>query len=146
MKSNAQLRHEGQGNVPPPPSVPVDTSVAASSSQAVPPSFNIEVAFAQLMSSMGAFQQEVNLIGERIEQSQINIRKCLKYHHPKPNDDDDRVFLLFFMFLLLFGVITFSPINYQPLSTCPHELTHRPKESIQLPTLHTLPHSVKEFR
>jgi hypothetical protein len=23
------------------------------------------------------------------------------------------------------GVITFSPINYQPLSTCPHELTHR---------------------
>jgi hypothetical protein len=35
----------------------------------VPPSFNIEDAFAQLMSSMGAFQGEVNLIGERVEQS-----------------------------------------------------------------------------
>jgi len=32
------------------------------------------------------------------------------------------------------------------LSTCPHELTSGQKESIQLPTLHTLPPSVKEFR
>jgi hypothetical protein len=55
----------------------------------LPPSFNIEVAFAQLMSSMGALQQEVNLIGERVEQSQIDIRECLKYYHPKPDDDDD---------------------------------------------------------
>jgi hypothetical protein len=89
MKSNAQLRHEGQGDVPQPPPVPVDTSAAASSSQAMPPSFNIEIAFAQLMSSMGALQQEVNLIGERVEQSQIDIWECLKYHHPKLNDDDD---------------------------------------------------------
>jgi hypothetical protein len=34
MKSNAQLRHEGQGDVPQPPLVPVDTSATASSSQA----------------------------------------------------------------------------------------------------------------
>jgi hypothetical protein len=46
MKSNAQLWHEGQGEVPQPPLVPVDTSATASSSQSVPPSFNIEVAFA----------------------------------------------------------------------------------------------------
>jgi hypothetical protein len=74
MKSNAQLRHEGEGEVPQSPPVPVDTSAAASSSQAVPPSFNIEATFAQLMSSIGALQQEVNLIGERVEQSQIDIR------------------------------------------------------------------------
>jgi hypothetical protein len=74
MKSNAQLRHEGQGKVPQPPPVQVDTSVVASSSQAVPPSFNMEAAFAQLMFSMGALQREVNLIGERVEQSQIDIR------------------------------------------------------------------------
>jgi hypothetical protein len=55
----------------------------------VPPSFDIEAAFAELMSSMGALQWEVNLIGERVEQSQIDIRECLKYHHPKLNDDDD---------------------------------------------------------
>jgi hypothetical protein len=53
MKSNAQLQHEAQGGVPQPP--PVPPPVAASLSQAVPPSFNIEAGFTQLMSSMGAF-------------------------------------------------------------------------------------------
>jgi hypothetical protein len=66
MKSNAQLWHEAQGGVPQPP--PVHPPTAASSSQAMPPSFDMEVAFTQLMSSMGALQREVNLIGERVEQ------------------------------------------------------------------------------
>jgi hypothetical protein len=88
MKSNAQLRHEGQGDVPQPPPVPVTPSAAASSSQAVPPSFDIEAAFAQLMSSLGALQREVNLIGQHVEQFQIDIRECLQYHHPKPDDED----------------------------------------------------------
>jgi hypothetical protein len=53
MKSNAQLRHEAQGVVPqPPPDLP--TATASSSSQVVPPSFDIEAAFAQLMTSMSA--------------------------------------------------------------------------------------------
>jgi hypothetical protein len=69
MKSNAQLPQESQGDVPQPPPVLVTPTAAASSSQAMPPSFDIEAAFAQLMSSMGALQQEVNLIGERVEQS-----------------------------------------------------------------------------
>jgi len=87
MKSNAHLRHESQGAVPqPPPDLP---TAAVSSSQVVPPTFDIEAVFAQLMTSMSALQWEVNLIGERVEQSQIDIRECLKYHHPKPNDDDD---------------------------------------------------------
>jgi hypothetical protein len=55
----------------------------------VPPSFDIEAAFAQLMTSLSGLQQEVNLIGELVEQSQIDIKECLKYHHPKLNDDDD---------------------------------------------------------
>jgi hypothetical protein len=75
MKSNVQLRHEAQGAVPQPP--PIPPPVAVSSSQAVPPTFDIEVAFTQLMSSMGALQREVNLIGERVEQHQIDIRECL---------------------------------------------------------------------
>jgi len=54
MKSNAQLRHKGPGEVPQPPPVQVDTSAAASSSQFVPPTFNIEAAFAQFMSAMRA--------------------------------------------------------------------------------------------
>jgi hypothetical protein len=40
---------------------------AASSSQAVPPSFDIEGTFTQLMSSMGVLQREVNMIRERVE-------------------------------------------------------------------------------
>jgi hypothetical protein len=51
MKSNAQLRHEAQGGVPQPPPFPL--TAATSSSQAVPPSFDIEATFTQLMSSMG---------------------------------------------------------------------------------------------
>jgi hypothetical protein len=97
MKSNAQLRHEAQGAVPqPPPDLP--TAAASSSSQVVPPSFDIEAAFAQLMTSMSALQREVNLIEERIEQNQIDIKQWLKYHHPKLNDDDDWVFI-FLLFL-----------------------------------------------
>jgi hypothetical protein len=53
MKSNAQLRHKGQGEVPQPPLVQVDNSATASSSQFVHPNFNIEAAFAQLMFTMG---------------------------------------------------------------------------------------------
>lgn len=86
IKSNAQLRHEAQGCVPQPPPVPLPA--VPSSSQAVPPSFDIEAAFTQLMSSMGAFWREVNLIGEHVEQCQIDIRECLQYHHPKPNNED----------------------------------------------------------
>jgi len=67
MKSNVQLLHEAQGPVPqPPPNLP---TTAASSSQVVPLSFDIEAAFAQLMTSMSAIQREVYLIGERDEQS-----------------------------------------------------------------------------
>jgi hypothetical protein len=49
----------------PPPDLP--TAAASSSSQVVPPSFDIEAAFAQLMTFMSAFQREVNLIGERVK-------------------------------------------------------------------------------
>jgi len=86
MKSNAQLRHVAQGGVSQPP--PVPPPAVASSSQAVPPTFDIEVAFTQLMSSMRALKCEVNLIGECVEQCQIDIEECLQYHHSKPDDDD----------------------------------------------------------
>jgi hypothetical protein len=88
MKSNAQLRHEAQSTVPrPPPDLP--TAAASSSSQAVPPTFDIEADFAQLMTSMTALQREVNLIREGVEWSRIDIKECLKYHHSKQHDDND---------------------------------------------------------
>jgi hypothetical protein len=51
--------------VPQPSSIP--PPAVASSSQALPPSFDIEAEFTQLLSSMGALQREVNLIGEHVE-------------------------------------------------------------------------------
>jgi uncharacterized protein with HEPN domain len=54
----------------------------------VPPTFDIEAAFSQLMSSMGALQREVTLIGERVQQCQIDIREFLQYHHPMADDED----------------------------------------------------------
>jgi hypothetical protein len=86
MKSNAQLWHKAQGDVPQPP--PVTPIAAASSSQVVPPSFDIEAAFTQLMSFMEALLREVNLIGECVKQCQIDIRECLQYHHLKPDAED----------------------------------------------------------
>jgi hypothetical protein len=86
MKPNAQLRHEAQDSVPQPPSAP--PPAASSSSQVVPPIFDIEAAFSQLMSSMGALQREVTLIGEWLVQCQIDIRECQQYHHPTADDED----------------------------------------------------------
>lgn len=54
---------------------------------------------------MGALQREVNLIGERVEQSQIDIQECLKYHHPKLNDDDDWEFLLLFLYVFIIVIL-----------------------------------------
>jgi hypothetical protein len=89
MKSNAQLRHESQGEFPQPPPVPVDPTAAASSSQTVPHTFQIKVAFTQLMSAIRSLQQEVRIIGERVKQCQIDIQGGLSYHHPKHDDDED---------------------------------------------------------
>jgi len=50
------------------------------------------------MSSMGALQWEVNLIGERVEQCQIDISECLQYHHSKP---DDKVYFFFFLLIIV---------------------------------------------
>jgi hypothetical protein len=43
-------------------------------------------------------------------------------------------------------VITFFPINYWSLSTCHHELTHQPKESMKLPFSYRYPHSIRKSR
>jgi hypothetical protein len=33
--------------------------------------------------------QEVHSINKRVEQNQLNLRECLKYHHPGSSDDED---------------------------------------------------------
>jgi hypothetical protein len=54
MKSNAQLRFEGQGEAPQPPTIQVDQHTAASSSQITPPHPSFNDAFSQIMDALSS--------------------------------------------------------------------------------------------
>jgi hypothetical protein len=103
MKSNAQLRRDDSDDeVPIPAAMPVGFPDMASSSQTVPPS-EPEINFSQIMEALAAIQggmntmqqsitsmqQEVHSINKRVEQNQLDLRECLKYHHPSSGDDDE---------------------------------------------------------
>jgi hypothetical protein len=110
MKSNAQLRRDdSDDDVPIPAAMPVGFPNMASSSQTVPPS-EPEVSYSQILEALAAIQggmsttqlsmssmqlsistmqQEVHSINLRVEQNQLDLRECLKFHHPASNDDED---------------------------------------------------------
>jgi hypothetical protein len=110
MKSNAQLRRDDQNDdVPPPPPTPVGIPDVASSSQNVPPP-QVDVSYSQTMEALAAIkggmssmqlsmssieqsistmQQEVHSINLRVDQNQIDLRECLKFHHLSSSDDED---------------------------------------------------------
>jgi hypothetical protein len=111
MKSNAQLRRDDSDDdeVPPPATMPVSFPDMASSSHTVPPS-EPEVNYAQIMEalatlqggmnslqvsmssiqqSMNSLQLAVHSIDRRVEQNQLDLQECLKYHHPNSSDDED---------------------------------------------------------
>jgi hypothetical protein len=110
MKSNAQLRRDDSDDeVPVPAAMRVGFSDMASSSQTVPPS-EPEVNYSQIMEALAAIQGgmssmqvsmssmqqsittmqlEVHSINKRVEQNQLNLRVCLKFHHPDSSDDED---------------------------------------------------------
>jgi hypothetical protein len=88
MKSNAQLRFEGQDEAPQPPLVQVEIPIGASSSQTTPPP-QYDVGYAQLLATLSSMQgdisfiqREVYSISTRVEQCQLDIHECLKHHHP----------------------------------------------------------------
>jgi hypothetical protein len=108
MKSNAQLRRDDSDD-----DVPAAMAVGfldmASSSQTVPPS-EPDVNYSQIMEALVAIQggmstmqlsmssmqqsitnmqQEVHSINLRVEQNQLDLRECLKFHHPASSDDED---------------------------------------------------------
>jgi hypothetical protein len=88
--------------VPPPVAMPVGFPDMASSSHTVPPS-EPEVNYAQIMEalaalqggmssmqqSMSSMQLAVHSIDRRVEQNQLDLQECLKYHHPSSSDDED---------------------------------------------------------
>jgi hypothetical protein len=110
MKSNAQLRRDDSNDkVCIPAAKPVGFPDMASSSQTVPPS-ELEVNYSQIMEALAAIQGgmssmqvslssmqqsittmqlEVHSINKRVEQNQLDLRECLKLHHPNSSDDED---------------------------------------------------------
>jgi hypothetical protein len=110
MKCNAQLRRdELDDDVPPPPPIPVGIPDVASSFQTVLPP-QPDVSYSQIMEalaaiqggmssmqlsmssmqqSISAMQHEVHSINLRVWQNQIDLRECLKFHHPSSSDDED---------------------------------------------------------
>jgi len=103
MKSNAQLRRDDSDDeVPIPAAMPVSFPNMASSSQTVP-SLEPEINFSQIMEALAAIQggmstmqqsitsmqQKVLTINKQTEQTQLDLRECLKYHHPDNSDDEE---------------------------------------------------------
>jgi peptidoglycan hydrolase CwlO-like protein len=97
--------------VPPPPHIPVGVPDVASSSQTAPPpqqdaSYSqilealaaiqrgmrsMQLSMSSIQQSISAMQQEVHSINIRVEQNQLDLQECRKYHHPSINDDEDDV-------------------------------------------------------
>jgi hypothetical protein len=103
MKSNAQLRRDDSDDeMPIAATMPVGFPEMASSSQTVPPS-EPEVNYSQIMEAltaihggmrsmqvtMSSMQQEIHSINLRVEQNQLDLQECLKFHHLSSSDDED---------------------------------------------------------
>jgi hypothetical protein len=129
MKSNAQLRRDDSDDeVPIPSAMPVGFPDMASSSQTVPPS-EPEINFSQIMEALAAIQggmsnmqqfitsmqQEVHSINKRVEQNQLDLRECRKYHHPGSSDDEDDAPRMFELYLFIFVVFVFILKHLAPI-------------------------------
>lgn len=103
MKSNAQLqRDDSDDEVFIPAAMPTSFPDMASSFQTVPCS-EPKIKFSQIMEALAAIQggmstmqqfitsmqQEVHSINKWGEQNQLDLKVCLKYHHPGCCDDVD---------------------------------------------------------
>jgi len=42
-----------------------------------------------MLQSISIMQQEVHSINLRVEQNQLDLQECLKYHHSSSSDDED---------------------------------------------------------
>jgi hypothetical protein len=49
----------------------------------------IQVSMFSMQQSITFMQLEVHSINKRVEQNQLDLRECLKFHHPDNSDDED---------------------------------------------------------
>jgi hypothetical protein len=50
---------------------------------------NMQVSMSTMQQSITSMQLEVHSINKRVEQNQLDLNECLKYHHPSSSDDED---------------------------------------------------------
>jgi hypothetical protein len=49
----------------------------------------MQLTMSSMQHSISDMQQEVHSINLRVEQNQIDLHECLKYHHPSSSDDEN---------------------------------------------------------
>jgi hypothetical protein len=49
----------------------------------------IQGGMSNIQVTMSSMQQEIHSINLRVEQNQLDLQECLKYHHPGSSDDED---------------------------------------------------------
>jgi predicted nucleic acid-binding Zn-ribbon protein len=49
----------------------------------------MQVTMSSMQQSISSIQLEVHSINKRVEQNQLDLKECLKYHHPSSDDDED---------------------------------------------------------
>jgi hypothetical protein len=49
----------------------------------------MQVSMSSMQQSISSIQQAVHSIDRRVEQNQLDLQECLKYHHPSNSDDED---------------------------------------------------------
>jgi hypothetical protein len=62
----------------------------------------MQVSMSSMQQSITAMQLEVHSINKRVEQNQLDLKECLKFHHPDSSDDEDGFLSFIFVVLLLF--------------------------------------------
>jgi len=50
---------------------------------------SMEQTMCSIQQSISSMQLAVHSIDRRVEQNQLDLQECLKYHHPSGSDDED---------------------------------------------------------
>jgi hypothetical protein len=50
---------------------------------------SMQLSMSSMQQSISVMQQEVHSINLCVEQNQLDLRECLKFHHPSNSDDED---------------------------------------------------------
>jgi hypothetical protein len=50
---------------------------------------SIQQSMCSMQQSISSMQLAVHYIDRRVEQNQLDLQECLKYHHPSSSDDED---------------------------------------------------------